>query len=309
MFNRDDPPAEIAGVEDVDMSGQKVLITGSTSGIGRAAAIAMGHLGAHVFVHGRNQEAGEAVVDAIDASAGSASFHTADFIEPAAVEDLAATVRESVDTLDVLCNNAGGIFTNRAETDLGVDKSFHVNHLAPYHVTAELLPVLDEGSRVVTTSSIIHRATTFDIDKLIELSGLSPIAAYARSKLANILFANELAARLSAADRDITSNSFHPGMIPGSELGRALPANAGDLLQLFDITPFTDSVEDGAGTMLYLAASPEVADVTGSYFSRRREARPSGSARDVEHQRELWRLSAEILGIDEPLAEYATIQE
>ncbi|MXR50794.1 SDR family NAD(P)-dependent oxidoreductase [Halovenus sp. WSH3] len=305
MFGFDRPPEEQAKVADADCSDLTVLVTGSTSGIGRVGARSLGRLGAHVIVHGRDTEAGREAVDEIDATDGTAEFIRADFTDPDEISALADGVRESVDRLDVLCNNAGGLFQTTEPTELGVDPAFQVNHLAPYQLTAELLDTLGPGSRVVTTSSLAHRGTTLNLDELLAVTGLSTVAAYCRSKLANVQFAAELARRLAAADRAVTSNSFHPGVIPGSEFGRAFPGVSTELWQLFDQSPFTESVEEGAATMVYLAVSEDVAETTGAYFARRREHRPSAAARDRETQRRLWERSAQILGIEEPLAAYA----
>ena len=303
MFGIERDPEVKAGVEDVDMSGTTVLVTGSTSGVGRSAALALGRLGADVIVHGRGHEKGEATVEALEDVGADAQFVSADFADTDEVSHLAETVTESVDELDVLCNNAGGLFDPDKKTDLGVEKTFHINHISPYQLTAELLPVLAPGGRVVTTASIGHRIATLDLDDLAAVTGLFDWAAYCRSKLANLHFSNELARRLVAAGRDVTSNSLHPGIIPGSEFSRALPEPARLLGRFAGEFPITDSVEDGAATIVYLAASPEVEGVTGKYFARCRERRPASDAMDVEAQRDLWERSAELLGIEEPLAD------
>lgn len=298
-------PERQAGVSDVDLSGQTVLVTGSTSGIGRVAAVALGRLGARVLVHGRDRERGEAVVADIDETAGTARFLRADFTDPDAVAGLAADVRDAVDSVDVLCNNAGGFFRDREQTALGVDRAFHINHLAHFQLTADLLDAMPADGRVVVTSSVAHRVGTLDIDRLLDLSGLSPVGAYCRSKLANIQFTRELAARLQRADRDVTANAFHPGIVPGSGFGRALPGPVSELFDLFAAAPVAETVEDGAATLVYLAASPAVADTTGSYFARCREIRPAPPARDDRAARDLWTRSADILDIEEPLAAHA----
>jgi len=302
MINLDRPPEEQADIAGEDLSGTTVLVTGSTSGIGREAALALGRLGAEVFVHGRDTEAGEAVVSDIEASPGSAQFVRADFTEPAAVSALATEIRKEVDQLDVLCNNAGGVFTDLEPTALGVDPAFHVNHLSPYQLTAELLDTFGPESRVVTTASLAHRGATLSLDQLFELSGLSPVAAYCRSKLANVQFSLALARRLRAADREVTSMSFHPGVIPGSGFGRSFPGPTAALGALAEQLPTFDSAEDGAATLVYLAAAPGVEGVTGAYFFRQRELRPAPAARDRQNQRELWEQSADLLDIEEPLA-------
>lgn len=303
MFGIERDPEEKADVEDVDMSGKTVLVTGSTSGVGRSAALALGRLGADVIVHGRKHDKGEATVAELESLGADATFVSADFADADEVSHLAETVRGSVDKLDVLCNNAGGLFDPSETTDLGVEKTFHINHLSPHQLTAELLPVLGSGARVVTTSSIGHRIATLDMDDLAAVTGLSDWAAYCRSKLANLRFSNELARRLVASGRNVTSNSLHPGIIPGSEFSRALPEPAPFVGRIAGGFPMTDSVEDGAATIVYLAASAEVSGVTGKYFSRCRERRPASAATDVEAQKELWERSAELLGIEEPLAD------
>src|SRR6056297_3225014 len=120
-----DDPERIAGVADVDCRGRQALVTGSTSGIGRAAALALGRLGADVIVHGRDRTAGDAVVDELEATGSDARFVRADFADPDSVRDLAATVREATDGLDVLINNAGGFFREGRRTGLGVEYTFH----------------------------------------------------------------------------------------------------------------------------------------------------------------------------------------
>jgi len=305
MLGSERDPEVKAGVEDADMSGQRVLITGSTSGIGWHAALAMGRLGADVVVHGRNEKRGNAAVTELEELGSDADFVSADFTSVDAVTEMAAEVRDTDDDIDILCNNAGGLFEDQMPTELGVDPHFHINHLSPYLLTAELLDTLADDARIITTSSVGHRAATLNLDKLLDATPLSEWGAYCRSKLANLQFSNELARRLQAADSDITSNALHPGVIPGSEFSRSLPSALQGLGDLLGEVPLTDSPEDGAATITYLAASDEVAGTTGKYFARCRERRPDRKARDEQTQRALWTKSAKLLGIDEPLAEYA----
>lgn len=290
-----------AGIADRDLSGTRVLVTGSTSGIGRAAALALGELGATVIVHGRDESAGESAVSDIQSAGGTATFVRADLADPAAVSQLSEEVRATVDELDVLCNNAGGFFRDRSPTSLGVDRAFHINHLAHYQLTAELMDVLAPEARIVTTASLAHRGATLDLDRLLDISGLSPVAAYCRSKLANIQFALELAHRLERAGYDVTSNAFHPGIIPGSEFGRALPDTFWGPTKLLAATPVGETVADGAATLAYLAASSAVSEITGGYFARRHQIRPSSAARDPAARVDLWHRSGELLAIETPL--------
>lgn len=294
-------PEEIAGVESVDCDGVQALVTGSTSGIGRAAALALGRLGADVIVHGRDRTAGDAVVDELEATGSDARFVRADFADPDSVRDLAATVRDATDGLDVLINNAGGFFRDGRRTDLGVEYTFHVNHLGPYLLTAELLDHLTDDSRVVTTASAAHRGSELDLTRVRTVDDYAATWAYGHSKLANVLFAAELARRAETLDRSVVSNSIHPGAIPGSGFSRFLPGPLPRALQALDALPFVTSVADGAAELLVPAVSPETADVTGEYFADRRPTEPSRAARDATAARRLWEVSADLLGIEPPL--------
>jgi hypothetical protein len=297
-------PEEIAGVDDVDCTGRTALVTGSTSGIGREAALALGRLGADVIVHGRDPEAGAGTVDALAEVGADARFVEADFADVEAVRELAGTVREETAGLDLLFNNAGGLFRQGRLTDLGVEYTFHVNHLAPYLLTAELLDHLHEGARIVTTASAAHRGSSLDLARVTD-TDVSGFSAYGRSKLANVLFAAELARRLAAAGQDVTSNSVHPGAIPGSGFSRFLPGPLPALVKRLDVVPGVTSVADGAAELLYVGLSPRTADVTGRYFANLSPGTPSTAAQDLDSARRLWERSADLLGIDEPLAEHA----
>jgi len=297
-------PEELAGVADVDCTGQRALVTGSTSGIGRGAALALGRLGADVVVHGRDADAGAGVVEELRALGADAEFVRADFASVASVGELAATVREG-EPLDLLFNNAGGFFREGRLTDAGVEYTFHVNHLSPYLLTVELLDRLADGARVVTTASAAHQGTTLDLDGVRRVGNYSGMGAYSRSKLANVLFASELARRLDAAGRPVTSNSLHPGAIPGSGFSRFLPGPLPRMFQALDRLPGVTSVADGAAELLFVGVSPRTADVTGRYFAGQQPTEPSPAARDRTAARRLWERSAELLEIEEPLAAVA----
>ncbi|SHH21320.1 SDR family NAD(P)-dependent oxidoreductase [Halobaculum gomorrense] len=304
-------PEDIAGVGDERLVGKTALVTGSTSGIGREIALSLGRLGAHVIVHGRDDDAGGGVVDRIDAGVneGTAEFVAADFAEPEEVSALADATRRAVgdDGLDLLFNNAGGYFREARLTDLGVEYTFHVNHLAPYQLTAELLDDLADDARVITTSSEAHRGDRIDLDAVESVEEFSSWRAYQRSKLANAQFAAELGRRLRERDgREITSNSFHPGAIPGSGFLRDLPGPLSRVARALGRLPFATTPAEGAATAVYLAVADEPADATGRYFADRREKKPSTEAQDPRAQRRLWETSADLLGVDEPLPAPAT---
>jgi NAD(P)-dependent dehydrogenase (short-subunit alcohol dehydrogenase family) len=297
-------PETLAGVSNVDCAGLEALVTGSTSGIGRTAALALGRLGADVLVHGRNREAGREVVEKLSSAGADAAFLEADFASVDAVRDLAESVRDRTDGLDILVNNAGGLFRNGALTDAGVEYTFHVNHLSPYLLTAELLGHLREDARIVTTASAAHKGASLNLDRVEGDKRYDGLKAYSHSKLANVLFAAELARRLDAAGHSGTSNSVHPGAIPGSGFSRFLPGPLPALFRRLDAIPGVTSVADGAAEILFAAVSPRTAEVSGRYLASQQPRTPSEAARDRADARRLWARSAELLGVEEPLAEH-----
>lgn len=294
-------PEVLADVDSVDCSGKTALVTGSTNGIGRAAALALGRLGADVIVHGRDAAAGREVVDEIKNAGADATFVEADFTDPDAVRHLAAAARDWTDGLDLLVNNAGGLFSEGQLVGPGIEQTFHVNHLAPYLLTAELLGHLADGARVVTTASDAHRGASLDLERPLNVDDYSGMGAYGHSKLTNILFASELARRLEAVGRAVTSNSVHPGFVPGSQFGRFLPGPLTSVFRMIGMVPGTASVADGAAELLHVAVAEATAGHSGDYFTGQQAVAPAAAAQDPDAAARLWRRSAEMLGIDEPL--------
>jgi NAD(P)-dependent dehydrogenase (short-subunit alcohol dehydrogenase family) len=300
-----EPPELQAGVADVDLSGTTALVTGSTSGIGRVAARSLARLGADVIVHGRDEAAGRTLATQLREVGSDARFVRADFSDVDAVRDLAAAATETFDSLDILCNNAGGYFREGRLTDLGVEYTFHVNHLAPYLLTADLLDHMAPGGRIITTASEAHRGATLDPDAVTSVEDYSSFGAYGRSKLANVQFAMELDRRLERADRDLVSNALHPGGIPGSGFTRFLPGPLSKLTNPLGRLPFVTSVEEGGAALVRLAASRDLAGVSGRYFTKQEPGTPTGAARDPDAQRALWERSAELLETETPLTDAA----
>lgn len=294
-------PETLAGVADVDCTGTQALVTGSTSGIGRAAALALGRLGADVIVHGRDTAAGAAVVADLAAVGSDGTFVAADFTDLDAVRDLAATVRSETDGLDLLINNAGGLFRDGRLTDLCIERTFHINHLAPFLLTIELLDHLQDDARIVTTASAAHKGASLNLDRVEDVDDYSAMWAYSHSKLANVLFAAELGRRLDAAGRSLTSNSIHPGAIPGSGFSRFLPGPLSRLVQVLDVVPGVTSVADGAAELLFPAVSARTADISGRYFTDQQPTPPAAAAQDTAAASRLWEYSSDVLDIEEPL--------
>ena len=288
------PPEQLAGVAETDLSGTTALVTGSTSGIGREIALSLGRLGARVLVHGRDRDRGQAVVDRLaDTAASECAFVAADFAVQSEVRDLAREVSGMVDSLDLLFNNAGGLFGEAQLTDDGVEQTFACNHLAPFLLTHRLVPMLPADGRIVITSSGAHWQGRIDFESLRSLDGYDGMTAYSQSKLANVLFTRELARRT-----EVAANCFHPGFIPGTSIFRELPVLTRVRMRAKSLLPGVGtSVEQGAATAVYLGVSEDVSGVAGAYFSRFSEATPSAAARDDDAAGRLWTVSEELVGL------------
>lgn len=283
-----------------DVTGRVVLVTGANSGIGLETCVALARGGARVLATARAPERGLAAVEQIRARAGSREVELVelDLASLDSVRACAADVGARVDRLDVLVHNAGGVVGVRQETADGFEMTLGVNHLGPFLLTHGLAPLLaaTTGARVVTVSSLAHRRGVLDLDDLMyERRPYFSMAAYAASKLANVLFARELARRLAPVG--VTSNALHPGTV------RSNFARDGEGHWLLGLgvriaAPLFVDAERGASTSVHLAASPAVADLTGRYLSRRRVVRPSPAARDDALAQAFWRRSAELVGVD-----------
>ena len=291
-------PEAVGGVADADLDGTTVFVTGATHGVGRETALALGRLGARVLVHGRDRTAGREVANELRGLDADPVFVRADFADPDAPGELAAAVAERVDDLDVLVNNAGAHFDGPSLVD-GVERTFRVNHLAPFELTRELLDDLAPNGRVVTVASAVHeRASAADLttDAVTTVDDYDGFQAYARSKLANVLFSRELAKR----NPELLVNSLHPGFVPGSELWRDASFPVSVLMPALSVLPdvvlerVVDTPETAAATSVYLAAATDY-DVTGEYFSNCRPTTPSTTARDDDLAAELWTRTESLL--------------
>ena len=267
-----------------EMHGKICVVTGANSGIGRAAAIDLAGRGATVVLICRNHAGGSVVLEEIERQGGHAALFIADLASQRQVRELAAALLKRFDRLDVLINNAGvaGRGT-RLETEDGLEATFAVNHLAPFLMTNILLDTLKASapSRVVTVSSAAHKIFTLDFDDLQGERRYSGFGAYGRSKLANILFTHELSRRLEGTG--VTANCLHPGVV-----ATGIFSNVPRWMRFILASPLVLSPERGADTMIYLATAPEVAEVSGQYFVRRKPVRSSRASRDAETARRLW---------------------
>jgi NAD(P)-dependent dehydrogenase (short-subunit alcohol dehydrogenase family) len=279
------------------MLSRTILITGASSGIGLAAALELAPTGAELVLVGRDPARLAAAVEAVKARApgGAVSGLRCDLASLAEVRALAAEVLRRHPRLDVLVNNAGGVNPVRQLTVDGYERTFAVNHLAPYLLTRLLLErlVASAPSRVVTTSSIGHRRGDLDFADLQLTRGYAIMRAYGRSKLANILFTSELARRL--AGRGVTANCLHPGAV-ATRIWSGAPWFARPILAV--ARRFMRTPEQGAEGIVLLASSPEVAGLTGAYLEDGRPVQPSALARDAAAARRLWDESARLVGLE-----------
>lgn len=283
-----------------NMQDKLIMVTGATDGIGKETALGLARLGAQVIVVGRTPAKIAATVEQIKAQSGNQKIDSlqADFSSLEQIRKLASTFNQRYDHLDVLVNNAGGIFGSRSETADGFEWTFGVNHLAPFLLTNLLLPALQAAvqrsgsARIVTVSSAAHAMSKLNFDDLQNQRRYSAFRVYAQSKLANVLFTYELARRLSGTG--ITANALHPGGV-ASNFGSGQPGLFSKLIGLamsFGITP-----AQGAQTSIYLASSPEVAGVTGKYFSNQKPARSSPTSKDPAAAARLWQISEQLTGL------------
>lgn len=270
------------------MAHATILITGASDGIGAASARTLMAKGHRVIIVGRSA----AKTAAVAKHTGAESF-VADFSRLDDVRALAEQIKASLDgRLDVLANNAGGIFGDRIVTTDGYEYTFQVNHLAPFLLTHLLLPLLRRSRepRIVTVSSEAHRFARLDFNDLQSEKRYAPLVAYADSKLANILFTRSLANQLRG--EGITANCLHPGGVAtnfGSGFGGGLLGLAMTLARPFFISP-----EKGAETSIFLASSPAVKGVSGQYFDRKKPKEPSQKALSHYNAQRLWEISEQL---------------
>ena len=275
-----------------DMHGKVCVVTGANSGIGKETALGLAQLGATVVLVCRSQDRGAAALAEIKQRSGkdSVALLVADLSSERQVRRVAAAYRQQFDRLDVLVNNAALARQKRAVTENGVELTLAVNHLAPFLLTNLLLDRLKASApaRVVTVSSAAHKDAEINF---ADLQGEQRYAtfgfgAYSQSKLANVLFTYELARRLEGTG--VTANCLHPGVV-ATGIFRDTPLWLRTGLAL--ARPLILGSAQGADTVLYLATAPEVAEVSGRYFEKRKPVQSSPLSYDTEVARRLWEVS------------------
>ncbi|MCL4249929.1 MAG: SDR family oxidoreductase [Anaerolineae bacterium] len=279
------------------MQGKVTLVTGATNGIGKVAARELARMGATVIVAGRDADKTESVVQEIKSATGNKRVEkaVADLSVMSGVRSLARQIEDRYDRLDVLLNNAGAIFNSKQITADGLEMTFALNHMNYFLLTHLLLDLLKVSApaRIINVASDAHRTVrALKLDDIRNPKHYQGFAAYGRSKLANVLFTYELARRLSGSG--VTANTLHPGAVAtGFGMNNRGLINQ-VMFRAFHMLSMSD--EQGAQTSIYLASSPEVTNVSGSYFTRSTPVASSPLSYDETLQRRLWALSETIAG-------------
>lgn len=293
-----------------DMQGKVVVITGATSGIGQVAAESLAGMGARIVQIARDQGRGQQALRRLGERAPHIhhSIYYADLSRLSEMKRVASEIAQAEPRVDVLINNAGAMFGVRQLTEDGLERTFALNHIAYFSLTHGLQERLlaSAPARVVNTASDAHEAATLDFNDLQSAEayrgnfleslryGGPGFKVYGRSKLCNILFTRELARRL--AGTGVTANSLHPGFVAtrfGDETGGLISFGI-RIGKRFALSP-----QQGAETLVFLASSPEVANVTGTYFHKCRPTKPSREAQDDAIAQRLWAETARLAHLED----------
>ncbi len=277
------------------MQDKTVVMTGATSGIGAVAAERLAQMGARILFVARDGARAQATLARLRAISPAA--HEAFFADLSSIDEtkrVGAEIAAATDRIDVLVNNAGAMFSHRRLTVDGLERTFALNHIAYFVLTAALREklVASAPARIVSTASAAHVGAQLDFADLQLEKTYSSWKAYSRSKLCNILFTRELARRLEGTG--VTANCLHPGFVASrfaDEAGGVIGRFAW-IGKLFAISP-----EQGADTIVWLASSAEVEGRSGGYWTRRRLKTPSREAQNENAARLLWTRSVEIGGV------------
>jgi len=270
------------------------LITGATNGIGLETAKALLERDFSVYMIARNKSKAEKVCQALIAETGNKKCHyyMADLASLASVKAVAKTINSDLQKIDVLINNAGGIFQEREESIDGIEMHFAMNHLAHFLLTNELEMLLKASeARIVSLSSEAHRMAKLDLDNIQEKEGYNTMRVYGNSKLCNILFTKALVKRWGK--NGVTAFSLHPGVV---RTGFAMNAEGGVWKLIFKLVrPFMISASKGAETSIYCASEEGIELYSGKYFKSCRVTKPSAAAENEALADRLWQISQQMV--------------
>jgi len=279
------------------MKNRNVIITGGNAGIGLATSIALAKQGANIYFVSRSKDKADEAVETIVAESGNKNikYFVANLSSQKSIRQLASEIKNEMSVIDVLINNAGGTFSDFTLSEDGLEMTIATNHFAYFLLTNLLLDSIKKSdyARIVNVASGSHYQGKIDFESFTKNKSYFVMKAYGQSKLANVLFTNELAERLKGTN--VTVNSLHPGFVK-TQIGNK---NASWYSGLFwsIVTLGAISVEDGAKTSVYLASSPEVKGVTGKYFDKCKVKKAAALALDKELGKQLWQKSEELCPI------------
>ena len=269
------------------------LVTGGNSGMGKATVAALADAGFTVVMLCRNRTRGEAALqELMERKDRDIRLMQCDLGHMEDIRRFTEVFKESYPRLDVLINNAGVVSLTRKETVDGLEEQFGVNHIGHFLLTLRLLDRMERGGRIVVVSSGAHKVGRIHFDDYNLTRSFDAVQAYSQSKLANLLFARELAVRVK--DRGITVNCCHPGAVAtsmGVDRNTGFGSTITGLLKPFFLTP-----EEGARTAVFLGISPEVEGVTGKYFYQCKMAATSAAAKSRGQAKRLFELSEKLTG-------------
>lgn len=277
------------------MKNRTVLITGSTSGIGLATAEALAKQGAALILVARSEQKLKDAKAHIAATTGNSNikYYMADFSSQKSIRQMAEQVKRDYTTIDVLVNNAGGVFPEFKLTEDGLETTIATNHFAYFLLTHLLLPLVKNSdyARIVNVSSDSNFQGKIDIESFTKDKGYFIMKAYGQSKLANVMFTFDLAEKLK--DTHVTVNCLHPGVVK-TQIGNKDTQWYAGLVWSLATSIFGISVESGAKTSVYLASSPEVKGVSGKYFRKCKAVEPNKDAYNVDIRKQLWAASEKL---------------
>lgn len=275
------------------MKGKLSLITGSTSGIGKATAKLLAAKGCAVILTGRNVNYGDELLTELKQTTSNKNifFEQVDLADLSQVKDLAYRINKNYPPLDVLLNNAGVITNSLNYTNDGIEMQFGVNHVSHFLLTLLLEPSLaQKNSRVVNVSSAAHLRGKIDFEDLYGEKRYNSIKAYAQSKLANVLFTYELARKYEERGiNNISVNALHPGTV-NTGIGDKNSSGVLNYTWKF-LKPFLSSIEDGAATSVYLASSKQVENETAQYWVKCNSTKSAAISYDENLAERLWNIS------------------
>ena len=278
----------------LSLAGKTILVTGCSSGIGFETAKVLVQRGARMICTARSAEKATNVARAISAEATGMACDLAD---PGSIRACVSELKRRAVKLDAIICNAGIMMPPRLALVCGYESQFFINHIGHFMLVTGLLDALADRARIVTVSSEAHRFAPrggIDFDDLRGESSYRPWTGYARSKLANLLFAKELARRLDGTGK--IASAVHPGFVPGTDIfrGMALAQMARAYWPRILTALVAKTIPEGAATSCYVAVSPNAADLNGQYFSDCNIARPRADANDPALAARLWELSEKI---------------